>query len=113
WPRVFERFRALVLGSRFVRVSGKVQSESGVIHIVADTLEDVTPLLATLPERTLPAMSSARTDEARRPDFDSRRRPTPPRDLDRMVGAIPELRAAEAGTLQEMARVLPKGRNFQ
>ena len=27
WPKVFERFRALVLGARLVRVTGRLQNE--------------------------------------------------------------------------------------
>ncbi|RFC62582.1 DNA polymerase III subunit alpha [Fulvimarina endophytica] len=46
WPKVFERFRPLVLGARFLRVRGRMQSDRGVIHVVAETLEDLTPLLA-------------------------------------------------------------------
>ena len=43
WPKTFERFRPIVLGARLVAVTGRVQSESGVIHVVADRLEDLTP----------------------------------------------------------------------
>ena len=50
WPKVFERFRPVVLGARLVAVTGKLQSESGVIHVVADRLEDLTPMLAILSE---------------------------------------------------------------
>ena len=42
WPKVFERVRPVVLGARYVAVSGRVQEESGVIHVVADRLEDLT-----------------------------------------------------------------------
>ena len=38
WPKVFERLRAIVLGARFVAVTGKLQSEQGVIHIVAERM---------------------------------------------------------------------------
>ena len=44
WPKVFERVRPIVLGARYVAVSGRVQSESGVIHVVAEQLEDLTRL---------------------------------------------------------------------
>ena len=37
WPKVFERVRPVVLGARYVAVSGRVQAESGVIHVVADS----------------------------------------------------------------------------
>jgi len=42
WPKVFERLRPIVLGARYVAVTGCVQEESGVIHVVAEQLEDLT-----------------------------------------------------------------------
>jgi error-prone DNA polymerase len=54
WPRTFEKFRPIVMGSKFIRVEGKLQSESDVVHIVADRITDLTPWLAELlepPER--------------------------------------------------------------
>jgi error-prone DNA polymerase len=48
WPHVFETCRPAVLGARLVLVRGKVQSEEKVIHLVAETLTDITPLLAKL-----------------------------------------------------------------
>ncbi len=48
WPKVFEAYRAIVMGARFVAVSGRVQSESDVIHLIAEGLEDLTPLLRGL-----------------------------------------------------------------
>ncbi|KAB0681523.1 DNA polymerase III subunit alpha [Aureimonas leprariae] len=45
WPKVFERFRPLVLGARFVRISGRVQEDRGVVHVVAEGVEDLTHLL--------------------------------------------------------------------
>jgi error-prone DNA polymerase len=37
-----------VLGARLIAVTGKLQNESGVIHIVADHMEDLTKLLSRL-----------------------------------------------------------------
>ncbi|MBV9550788.1 MAG: error-prone DNA polymerase, partial [Alphaproteobacteria bacterium] len=48
WPKIFEAYRPIVMGARFVAVSGRVQSESGVIHLIAETMEDLTPLLRRL-----------------------------------------------------------------
>ena len=67
WPKVFERVRPIVLGARYVAVSGVVQSESGVIHVVADPLEDLTHLLARLAEHGADIDGLARCDEVRRP----------------------------------------------
>ncbi|MEM6538696.1 MAG: OB-fold nucleic acid binding domain-containing protein, partial [Pseudomonadota bacterium] len=66
WPRVFERFRKVVLGARFMAVEGKVQREGEVIHVVADRLEDLTPMLSTLSEDYgETAEAYARADEFR------------------------------------------------
>lgn len=40
WPKVFEIYRPVVLGSRLIAVSGMLQSQSGVIHVVADKIDD-------------------------------------------------------------------------
>ena len=48
WPKTFERFRPIVLGARYVAATGKMQEESGVIHVVVDRLVDLTFLLGRL-----------------------------------------------------------------
>jgi DNA-directed DNA polymerase III PolC len=72
WPKVFERVRPAVLGARYVTASGRVQSESGVIHVVANELEDLTFLLARLAEHGADIGGLARADEVRRPVEDQR-----------------------------------------
>ncbi|MEL7129050.1 MAG: error-prone DNA polymerase [Pseudomonadota bacterium] len=42
WPRVFERFRSIIMGSRILLVKGRVQRADNVTHIVADQLIDRT-----------------------------------------------------------------------
>jgi error-prone DNA polymerase len=77
WPKTFERFRPIVLGARYVAVSGEVQQESGVIHVVAGKLDDLTSLLARLTEDAPPIEALARADAVKRPhheDVDSRAR---------------------------------------
>ena len=63
WPKVFERLRAIVLGARFVAVTGKLQSEQGVIHIVAERMNDLTPMLGLLSEAGPTIGALARADE--------------------------------------------------
>jgi len=67
WPKVFERLRRIVLSARYVAVIGPVQEESGVIHVVADQLEDLTHFLARLAEHGADIDGLARCDEVRRP----------------------------------------------
>jgi error-prone DNA polymerase len=58
WPKIFEAYRPVVMGARFVSVRGRVQSESNVIHLIAEELIDLTPLLRNLdtetPEAVMP-----------------------------------------------------------
>jgi error-prone DNA polymerase len=67
WPKVFERLRPVVLGARYVAVTGPVQEESGVIHVVAEQLEDLTHWLAQLADHGAEIDGLARCDEVRRP----------------------------------------------
>jgi error-prone DNA polymerase len=77
WSKTFERFRPIVLGARYIAVSGELQQESGVIHVVAAKLDDLTPLLARLTQDAPPIEALARADAVKRPhdeDIDSRAR---------------------------------------
>lgn len=40
WPGVFDSFRKAVLGARLLTARGRLQAESGVIHVVAEQLQD-------------------------------------------------------------------------
>jgi len=89
WARLFERFRRAVMASRLMQVEGIVQrSREGVVHLMANRVQDRSDLLATLTDARGDAPISpplARGDEVTRP-VPSRH----PRD----------------------ARVLPKSRDF-
>jgi error-prone DNA polymerase len=50
WPKIFEAHRRIVLGGRMVAVEGKLQREGLVIHVIAERIVDLTPLLRTLGE---------------------------------------------------------------
>ncbi|HET9641070.1 MAG TPA: error-prone DNA polymerase [Allosphingosinicella sp.] len=45
WQRKFEEQRRIVMGAAMIAVKGQMQKEGEVIHIIADRLEDLTPLL--------------------------------------------------------------------
>jgi error-prone DNA polymerase len=66
WPKVFERLRPIVLGARYVVVTGCVQEEAGVIHVVAEQLADLTHCLARLAEHGAEIDGLARCDEVNR-----------------------------------------------
>jgi error-prone DNA polymerase len=104
WPKLYERFRPVVLGARYVCISGRLQEESGVIHVVADRLEDLTPLLARLAEEGGTEIEGlARCDEVKRPQDDHRDkrvRPGRKTPLLALLAEMPQL----AGDLDVPAR---------
>jgi error-prone DNA polymerase len=113
WPKAFERLRAIVLGARFVAVTGKLQSESGVIHIVAERMDDLTPMLGMLSEAGSTIGALARADEVRRPQMtmaqkrQGNRFAKPPRLEDPRAALTLPLEA------HEVRKAMPAGRNFQ
>ncbi len=93
WPTMFERFRPVVLGARYVAVHGRVQEECGVVHVVADQIDDLTFLLARLAaEEDIHGL--ARADEVKRPQDDYRdKRPRNHRQASALMHDAPELAA--------------------
>ena len=54
WQRRFEAQRRIVMSSAMINVKGTVQREGGVIHIIADRIEDYTPMLRSVGELDFP-----------------------------------------------------------
>ncbi|CAN0602489.1 unnamed protein product, partial [Ectocarpus sp. 12 AP-2014] len=48
WPKAFERFRRAIVTARLMRITGRLQREGIVIHLIADRIEDLSPLLDQL-----------------------------------------------------------------
>lgn len=48
WASVYERFRRAVIAGRMLRVTGRVQRDAGVVHVVAERIEDLSPMLDQL-----------------------------------------------------------------
>ena len=92
WPKVFEAQRAQVIGARFVAITGRLQNEAGVIHVVAEHVEDLSPMLGLLVDAG-PARSRAlaRADEVKRPN---------------------ERDPREKQAARQAHAVMPRGRNF-
>jgi error-prone DNA polymerase len=116
WPKTFETFRPVVLGARVVSVTGKLQNEKGVIHVVADHIDDLTPLLRRLSEHGASIESLARCDEVKRPDPGNRSaknlaKGAHPRRGDALVRLLRE-QPDLADELIATHQVMPKGRNF-
>ncbi|MCK5749070.1 MAG: error-prone DNA polymerase, partial [Oricola sp.] len=98
WPKVFERFRREVLGARFLGVSGVLQREGDVIHVVARRLFNLTPKLADLSDYHGEMDDGlSRADEFKRPVIEDLRKGDFRRRMERA---------------KHMERILPGGRNF-
>jgi len=112
WPKVFERYRAQVIGARLIAVTGRLQNEQSVIHVVAERIHDLTPLLASLSDDAGDLEALARCDEVRRPVPDIKEKVAARSRLGRLLAETPEL-ARDLETLAKSAhKAMPKGRNF-
>ncbi len=61
WPKTYERFRRAVIAGRLLRITGKLQREGSVSHLIARRIEDLSPWLDRL------GMAPEATGNARRP----------------------------------------------
>ena len=113
WPKVFETDRPTVLGARLIAVDGRLQSQSGVLHIVAERLLDLTPLLGLLSADAGDLEALANADEVKRPQADMREKIKPASRLQRLVAEVPALKEDFAALADATRKVMPKGRNFQ
>jgi error-prone DNA polymerase len=111
WPKIYETFRPIVLGARLISVTGKLQSESGVIHVVAERVEDLTPLLRRLSQDHGCVEALARADAIKHPAAPDPHPHRHPRAGDALVTLFRD-EPALAGQLGFTADVMPKGRNF-
>jgi error-prone DNA polymerase len=100
WPKLFEQYRREVLGGRLVAIEGPVQSESGVIHVIAERVHDYTPLLAKLSAHGEKLDPSGPTDEPRKGTYEDPRQSGHPRNVRINLD------------VKKAAGVMPKGRNF-
>lgn len=48
WRALYERVRRAVIAGRLLRVTGRVERQSGVTHVLAEEIEDISPLLDRL-----------------------------------------------------------------
>ncbi|MEJ0093090.1 MAG: error-prone DNA polymerase [Methylocella sp.] len=105
WAKTFEALRPIVIGARFIAVTGRLQIEADVIHVVMERAEDLTPLLALLSNQGGEISILARADEVKRPNDGD---PQPSLFGDSLLS----YRASPAEASGDVMRVLPKGRNF-
>ena len=48
WPNIFKKYRSQIIGGRMLRITGKIQKENNIIHIIANTIEDISSMLDDL-----------------------------------------------------------------
>ena len=112
WPKVFERLRAIVLGARLVSATGKLQSAQGVIHIVAERMNDLTPMLGLLSEAGQTISALARADEAHRTEPAETRKRQGSRFAQSPRFDDPRASPSSSETV-DAAEAMPTGRNFR
>jgi len=61
WQKIYQRFRRAVISGRLLKVTGRIQREAGVTHVIAEEIEDASALLDELLADPKPA------DPAERP----------------------------------------------
>jgi error-prone DNA polymerase len=77
WPKVYEAFRSAVMGGRLLRVNGYLQREGIVVHVIAQTIQDMSHKLGDLhhPMPEAIGITEPQADDAPRPQRSSARHP--------------------------------------
>ncbi len=96
WPKTFERHRKTVMAAKLIRVTGRLQKEGQVIHIVSHRLSDETWRLSALAEGQDFDESLAHADEVNRPQADPR--------------TVALYRRVQRG--ERLAEIMPNSRDF-
>jgi error-prone DNA polymerase len=77
WPKIFERYRRVVLGSSLLGVVGQLQREGLVTHLIADHMIDLTQHLRDMANADLlPASRLAPAEEVKKTERSARTRRT-------------------------------------
>ncbi|MCF3974849.1 error-prone DNA polymerase [Paracoccus salsus] len=69
WPAISKQFRRAVMGGRLLRVTGRVQREGIVVHLIAQTIEDLSDHISALgsPLDDAVGITGPQADDAPRP----------------------------------------------
>ncbi|WP_323767884.1 OB-fold nucleic acid binding domain-containing protein [Marinovum sp.] len=67
WRKLYERFRRAVIAGRMLRVTGRLQRDAGVTHVIAEEVEDISAMLDSLldvtdPGEVAPALAGPLSD---------------------------------------------------
>ncbi|MCA9294837.1 MAG: hypothetical protein KDA20_13600, partial [Phycisphaerales bacterium] len=75
WRKVYDRFRRAIMSGRLLKVTGPLQREGIVVHVIAENIEDLSPRLTGLghPLEAAVGITRPEADDAPRP---SRHGPT-------------------------------------
>jgi error-prone DNA polymerase len=107
WPSLFEKQRTIILSAGMLAVKGRVQREGQVVHIIADTLFDLSDMLRSIGDRDQPfPVRHGRSDDGHPDPRESIGRP---RDI-----YIPDLRLGSGITPDRQTEgITIKPRNFR
>ena len=106
WLRAFELYRPIVLGARLISVTGELQNEQGVIHVIAHHIEDLSSLLRALTAEDASTATPAHADLIKRDTPDRFRHPRDGDALVRMLKRRPDPNS------EAHIEVMPKGAIF-
>ncbi|MBR3369389.1 MAG: error-prone DNA polymerase [Rhodobacteraceae bacterium] len=69
WPKTYTRFRRVVMGGRLLRVTGRLEREGAVAHLIADQIDDMSHHLSDLghPMDHDIGLTAPQADDAPRP----------------------------------------------
>ena len=65
WQNIYQKYRRAVVTGRLLRVTGRVQRDGQVVHVVADLIEDISEMLDQLLVKEKPAQVETRAGHNR------------------------------------------------
>ena len=48
WQNIYQRYRRAVVAARLLRITGRIQRDGQVVHVVAEKIEDISEMLDRL-----------------------------------------------------------------
>ena len=77
WAKIFERFRRAVIAGRCLRITGRLQRDGDVVHLVAENIEDISALLDEIVGIDGPGANLSSGDAGEAAPMTVARRPSP------------------------------------
>lgn len=85
WKQVYETFRKAVIAAGLLRVAGRIERDGSVVHLIAERIEDMSPLLSTLGRPVMIETNDRRADKTKRPVGGSVRSAHHPREQAKLL----------------------------